>query len=71
MAATQQMLDDAQAAYHRLLLGESVAEFRDQNGETVRYTAASRSALATYIEQLKAQLGLSKRNASAPMRVWF
>ena len=36
MIITMQMLLDAQEAYHALLTGSAVAEFRDQNGETVK-----------------------------------
>lgn len=69
MAATQTLLDDAEAAYHALLTGKAVAEFRDQNGETVKYTTASLPRLLAYITQLKRELGVVV--ASGPMRVWF
>lgn len=70
MALTKtQMLESARAAYHRLMVGESVAEFKDQNGESVRYTAANSSKLAAYIRQLEVELGLAA--PSRPMGVWF
>lgn len=64
------MLDNARAAYHQLMTGGQVAEFRDQNGEMVRYSAANRLALAAYIKWLESQLGIAAPS-SAPMRVWF
>lgn len=70
MPVTQEMLDEARKAYHLLLTGGSVAEFRDQNGEMVRYSAANRWALANYIQWLEGQLGLGVLS-KGPMRVWF
>ncbi len=55
MACQQQLLDDARAAYHRLMTGKSVREVRDQNGETVTYTVANAAKLAAYIAQLEAE----------------
>lgn len=71
---TQQALNEARQAYHNLLTGQAVAEFRDQNGEMVRYTQMSRAALADYVNQLERKLAaeLGQTPASvAPMRVWF
>lgn len=62
-------LQEAEQAYHRLLTGQSAVEFRDSNGELVRYSAVSRQALAGYILQLKSQLGIATN--IGPMRVWF
>lgn len=70
MIITMQMLLDAQEAYHALLTGSAVAEFVDQNGEKIRYTAAKRTDLLAYIEWLKGQLGLAVA-PSGPMRVWM
>ena len=70
MIITMQMLLDAQEAYHALLTGSAVAEFVDQNGEKIRYTAAKRTDLWAYIEWLKGQLGLAVA-PSGPMRVWM
>lgn len=66
----QQQYDEASAAYHALLTGQAVAEFRDQNGETVRYTAANRGALAAYIADLKRQLNPTS-TVTGPARLWF
>lgn len=51
-------LEDAEKAYHRLMLGGSVRVTVDQNGERVEFTAANRSALVAYIQGLKRELGL-------------
>lgn len=70
MAVTQTMLDSAEAAYHDLLTGKAVAEFQDQNGETVKYSKADASKLAAYIQQLKVELNGASAS-TGPMRVWF
>jgi hypothetical protein len=71
-AVTQQMLDDAQAAYHALMLGESVVEYRDQNGERVVRTKADANKLLNYINWLKSELGVVTNPAGVgPMRVWM
>lgn len=75
MAATlQQLLSEAEAAYHSLQLGKSAVEVRDSNGESVRFTAANASRLKSYIADLKAQVlaqetGIAKR--VGPMRPIF
>ncbi|RID91897.1 phage tail protein [Gemmobacter lutimaris] len=71
MAVTMQMLTEAREAYHRLVTGDAVAEFRDQNGELVRYAQANANKLAAYIKSLEDALGLTPVAARAPMRVWF
>lgn len=70
MAVTQSMLDEAVAAYHRLMTGAGVVEFRDQNGETVKYERANAYRLAAYIQELRRELGLLSAG-TGPMRVWF
>ena len=62
-------LQDAEQAYHRLMTGQSAVEFRDSNGELVRYSAISANRLMGYILSLKQQLGLASN--VGPMRVWF
>jgi hypothetical protein len=69
MAATQAQLDEAEAAYHSLCIGKGMVEFRDSNGELVRYNVASLPRLAQYIQQLKIELGVSTCNG--PMRPLF
>ena len=69
MATINDRLTEAEGAYHRLLMGTSVVEIKDQNGEMVRYTPANRGALATYIADLKQQLG--QGSYTGPMRVFL
>lgn len=68
-AELEARLAEAESAYHRLLIGTSAVEFRDQNGELVRYTPASASRLAAYIQSLKSQLGVG--GCPQPPRVFF
>ena len=76
---TQTMLEEAQTAYHNLMLGESVVEYRDQNGERVVRTRADANKLLNYINWLKSELGVSTSTpassanggAACPMRVWM
>ena len=69
MATTQELLDEAEAAYHRLMLGEQVVEVRDQSGESIRYLANSAARLAAYISQLKAKIATEAGcKPTGPMR---
>ena len=65
----EEKLASAEAAYHNLLTGTAVVEVRDQNGEMVRYNAASAPRLAAYINELKRQL--STTTTTGPLSVWF
>lgn len=56
MATLAERLIAAETAYEALLLGKSVVEFRDSNGEMVRYGIANRAALAAHIANLKNQI---------------
>lgn len=69
--ATQQMLDEAVAAYHRIVTGGGVYEYRDQNGEVVRYSRVNLPQLAAYIEKLQGQLDPNCRQRVGPMQVWM
>lgn len=71
MTPTLEMLQDATAAYHRLITGGQVAEFRDQNGELIRYTSANRAALLNYIKWLESKLNITPVTSNGPMRVFF
>lgn len=62
-------LKEAEQAYHKLMIGQSAVEFRDQNGEMIRYSAVSAPRLLGYIASLKRQLGLASN--SSPMKAWF
>ncbi len=50
-------LAEAETAYHHLALGQTAVEFRDQNGELIRYSPASRHVLWSYILRLRSELG--------------
>ena len=65
----RQKLEEAEKAYHSLVLGKSAVEITDQNGEKVVYNRANRAALSQYIEFLKKQLGQTAANY--PARVYF
>lgn len=67
----QAKLAEAESAYHDLMVGRSVVELRDQNGELVRYTPASTVRLLAYIQSLKQQLGLLPRGSLGPARALF
>lgn len=62
-------LEQAQEAYHQLMIGKSAVEFRDSNGEMVRYTNVSANKLYGYILNLQHQLGFP--GGSRPMGVTF
>ncbi len=70
MASLQDRLNEAEAAYHALQCGQAVAEVRDQNGESIRYTTANAYRLLGYIQDLRRQLGLTTPSYT-PMRVIF
>ena len=62
-----QRLADAEAAYHRLMIGSAFVEVRDSNGEMVRYKPADATKLLAYINNLKRLLG--QASPVGPMRV--
>ena len=68
MATLQAQLDEARAAYHNLMTGQSVVELHDQNGEVIKYSAASAPRLAAYIAGLERRLS---GGGLGPMRVFF
>lgn len=69
MSDLQTKLDEAEAAYHDLMMGKQVVMIRDSNGEQIQYGNANAGRLASYIATLKLQLGLAP--AAGPMRVWM
>ena len=71
MATTADLLTEAKAAYHRLLMGTSAVEIRDSNGESIRYTSANASRLKAYIAELEGELAGTSAAARRPLRpVW-
>ncbi len=69
LGATQEMLKEAREAYIRLAMGGGIAEFKDQNGETVRYSRTDLKALADLIRMMEIELGLAP--VLRPMKVWM
>lgn len=65
----QQRLAEAERAYHALMTGKTVVEFRDSNGENLKYNQSSMRSLGMYIESLKRQLGLG--SGLGPMGATF
>lgn len=51
-------LEKAEEAYDSLMIGGAAVEFRDQNGELIRYSRANAGNLLSYINQLRAMLGM-------------
>lgn len=68
MATTQELLDQANDAYHRLMTGAAVVEVTDQNGERVRYQPSNAYRLAAYINTLERKLATEPQG---PMQVIF
>lgn len=52
----QTRLAEAEAAYHRLMSGQSARVVVDQNGERVEFSSVSAGSLYAYILRLKTQL---------------
>ncbi len=70
MATTAELLAEAKAAYHRLMVGVSAVEIRDSSGESIRYSQANASSLLRYIRSLEAALA-SRPRVVPPLRpVW-
>lgn len=61
-------LEEAETAYHSIVLGGAVKVVVDQNGERIEYTAASRASLLAYIMYLRQQLGDA---TPGPLQVFF
>lgn len=75
MATLQQRLDEAEAAYHDLMLGQSARVVLDQNGERVEFTAANAARLYAYIQSLKAEIACETNGCAdtpqAPLQFTF
>jgi c-di-GMP-binding flagellar brake protein YcgR len=63
----KQQLEDAREKYHLLLTGQAARVLVDQNGERVEFTAASKSHLADYIQQLEIDTGTANMKARRPI----
>lgn len=73
MATNAELLADAQAAYHDLMIGASARVVVDQNGERVEYTAANAPRLQAYITSLQNLIGdtAGTPRTRGPARVVF
>lgn len=65
-----QRLVEAEMAYHRLMIGQSAVEVRDQNNEAVVYSRANAAQLKAYIEALKLEIA-GTPTTRGPMGVWL
>jgi hypothetical protein len=66
----QDRLDQAEAAYHDLMIGKSAKVFVDQNGERVEFTMADAVNLRRYVEALRAEVA-GTQAFIPPMGVYF
>lgn len=71
MATLLEQLAEARDAYHRLMTGQSVRVFVDQNGERIEYNSTNSSRLASYIADLERKVGEVTAGRLGPMRVMF
>lgn len=67
---THEMLAEAREAYHRILIGGGIYQFKDQNGESVSYGRTDIGKLAAYIRYMEQQLGVAAP-VMGPMTVWM
>lgn len=67
MATTQQLLQEAEKAYHELMTGRSARVIVDGGtGERVEFTAARKADLYAYIQELRQKLAVSNGNSLVP-----
>ncbi|GAB6263915.1 hypothetical protein PSSHI_41590 [Photobacterium sp. R1] len=66
----QERLQEAEAAYHALQTGQMVASIT-KDGRTVQFNRSNIHSLKTYIDELKAQLGMSNTRRRPPAGVRF
>lgn len=73
MATDQQLLDEAQAAYHKLQTGTLPRVVVDIDGSRVEFTTANSSKLYGYILQLQQKIGVTSGTPVnlAPAQFWF
>lgn len=63
------LLNEARAAQHSILMGESAKVFVDQNGERIEYNSTNINRLGAYIALLERKLGIG--STLGPMKVFF
>lgn len=67
MATTQQLLQEAEQAYHELMTGRSARVIVDGGtGERVEFTAANAPRLYTYITELRQKLAVANGGSVIP-----
>lgn len=72
MQTLAQRLQEAEEAYHALTTGRAVAEVRDADGSTIRYSKTEAPLLNTYILSLRAEIARDPAAATpGPMRFSF
>lgn len=65
----EQRLSEAEAALHKLTIGNHARVVVDHNGERVEFTSPNAGKLRAYVEELKIALG--KRTISGPLKPWM
>lgn len=74
LSVLQSRLAEAETALHNVLLGKGVAEFRDSNGELVRYSKTDVRKLEAYIANLQLDIQAIETGVpriTGPMRIFF
>jgi hypothetical protein len=71
LATTQQKLDQAKEAKHKLATGQLARVFMDQNGERVEFTTTNMAQLDRYIAELQSEIGGINRFARKPIGFIF
>lgn len=67
MATTQQLLQEAEKAYHELMTGRSARVIVDGGtGERVEFTAANANKLYVYIQDLRQRLAAANGLLTSP-----
>lgn len=64
---------EARTKRHKLLVGDAVEQFVDQNGESVKYTKMNIAALESYIAELEGILNpaLARQRVRRPLGFLF
>lgn len=69
---TQQHLNEARAAYYKIISGQSVSVVIDQNGERIEFQRGNVVALEAYIRRIESELSAaSGYGVHAPLRTYL
>ena len=68
MDSPAERLEAAQTAYDAIVMGESIRELRDQNGEMVSYGRPDLPRLAALIRTLERQVASPRYGTDGPLR---